>query len=196
ASWIGKGRAGEDLSIHVDESPLGQVAPMGVGLPLFSQGAGHERSHHLLARFQQPYRHARHYLGPTEDLGRRLEEHRAGRGARLMEVIKAQGIGFVLARTWRGSRTLERLIKHRKGTPRLCPICRGRLQGSRIETLMRCYRVGIRELAKRLVVPMRRVRQVRGEGVQGEAYVRDWIQGVTGLDPGAVEREETEKELV
>ena len=61
---------------------------------------------------------------------------------------------------------------------------------------MRCYHVGIRELAQKLDVPIRRVRQVRAEGVQGEAYVRDWIQAVTGLDPGAVEREETEKELV
>lgn len=51
---------------------------------------------------------------------------------------------------------------------------------------MRCYRVGIRALAQRLDVPMRRVRRVRAEGVQGEAYVRDWIQGVTGLDPGAL----------
>ena len=103
-----------------------------------------------------------------------------------MEVIKEVGIGFVLARTWRGSRTLERLIKRRKGGPRLCPICRGRLQGSHIETLMRCYSVGIRALAQRLDVPMRWVQQVRAEGVQGEAYVRDWIQGITGLDPGAL----------
>jgi len=69
---------------------------------------------------------------------------------------------------------------------------RGRLQGNHMETLMRCYRMGIRELAQRLDVPMRRVRQVRAEGVQGEAYVRDWIQGVTGLDPGPVDREQTE----
>jgi len=87
-----------------------------------------------LLHFCSPYRHARHYLGSTEDLGRRLEEHRAGRGARLMEVIQVHGIGFVLARTWRGSHALERLLKRRKGTPRLCPICRGRLQGSHIET--------------------------------------------------------------
>ncbi|MGH8613226.1 MAG: hypothetical protein ACREYF_14710 [Gammaproteobacteria bacterium] len=31
-------------------------------------------------------------------------------------------------------------------------------------------------------VPMRRVRQVRGEGVQSEAYVRDWIQRVNLAD--------------
>jgi len=73
-----------------------------------------------LLHFCRPYRH-RHYLGSTEDLGRRLEEHRAGRGARLTEVIQAQGIGFVLARTWRGgSRTLERFLKRRKEAPRLC----------------------------------------------------------------------------
>ncbi|MGH8609408.1 MAG: hypothetical protein ACREX9_18945 [Gammaproteobacteria bacterium] len=36
-----------------------------------------------LLHFSTSYRHARHYLGSNEDLVRRLEEHRKGRGARL-----------------------------------------------------------------------------------------------------------------
>jgi hypothetical protein len=61
-----------------------------------------------LLHFERPYRHARHYLGFAEDLERRLELHRAGRGARLVDVVVAAGIGFQLVRTWEGDRTLER----------------------------------------------------------------------------------------
>lgn len=76
-----------------------------------------------LLHFEAPYRHARHYLGFTMDLTARLEEHARGGGARLMAVIAAAGIGFQLARTWVGSRSLERKIKKRKESPALCPLC-------------------------------------------------------------------------
>jgi predicted GIY-YIG superfamily endonuclease len=74
--------------------------------------------------FSRPLAHAHHYLGSTADLESRLEEHRKGSGARLMEVCKEQGIGFQLARTWEGGQELERQLKKRKNGPRLCPICR------------------------------------------------------------------------
>jgi hypothetical protein len=51
-----------------------------------------------LIHFDQPYYHARHYLGTTYDLEHRLAQHALGRragGARLMEVITQAGI------TWR-----------------------------------------------------------------------------------------------
>jgi predicted GIY-YIG superfamily endonuclease len=76
-----------------------------------------------LLHLDRPLSHARHYLGSTADLEARLEEHRRGTGARLMEVCKERGIGFTLARTWAGGRTLERQLKQQKGGPRLCPIC-------------------------------------------------------------------------
>jgi hypothetical protein len=60
----------------------------------------------------------------AQDLDQRLAWHRSGHGARLIEVIVAAGIGFVLARTWGGDRTLERRLKNRKVSPRLSPICR------------------------------------------------------------------------
>jgi len=59
----------------------------------------------------------------TEDLPARLETHRAGRGARLMEVINAAGIGFTLARTWTGTKSRERQIKTQGGASRHCPEC-------------------------------------------------------------------------
>jgi predicted GIY-YIG superfamily endonuclease len=77
-----------------------------------------------LLHFDQPVSdHARHYLGWASDLAARLEAHRDGRGARLMEVCKERGITWHLSRTWEGTRTRERAIKDRAESPRLCPDC-------------------------------------------------------------------------
>jgi predicted GIY-YIG superfamily endonuclease len=76
-----------------------------------------------LIHLDEPYKHARHYLGWTTDLDARLQAHQQGRGARLMEVVKAAGITWRLARTWPGSRDRERAIKNRHEAPRLCPEC-------------------------------------------------------------------------
>ena len=67
--------------------------------------------------------HARHYLGWASDLAARLEAHREGRGARLMEVVAERGITWHLSRTWEGTRDRERAIKNRAEGPRLCPDC-------------------------------------------------------------------------
>ena len=76
-----------------------------------------------LIHLDVPYKHARHYTGWTLDLDARLQAHRDGRGARLMEVITAAAITWQLARTWPGGRDRERAIKNRHEAPRLCPIC-------------------------------------------------------------------------
>lgn len=76
-----------------------------------------------LLHFDRPYRHARHYRGWTTDLDARLAEHAAGRGARLVAVIAAAGIGFTLARTWPGTRSRERQLKRQGGAARNCPLC-------------------------------------------------------------------------
>ena len=70
-----------------------------------------------------PTRPCQHYLGYTIDLDARLAEHRAGRGARLTQVAVERGIAFEVVRTWAGDRTFERRLKHRKESPRLCPVC-------------------------------------------------------------------------
>jgi len=67
--------------------------------------------------------HARHYLGWTSDLDARLDAHREGRGARLMEVCKERGITWHVSRTWEGTRDRERALKDRAESPRLCPDC-------------------------------------------------------------------------
>lgn len=76
-----------------------------------------------LIHFDRPYKHAKHYTGWTDNLERRLAEHRAGTGARLMAVIKEAGIGWQLARTWEGTRARERQLKQR-GASRHCPVCK------------------------------------------------------------------------
>ena len=76
-----------------------------------------------LLHFDQPYRHARHYLGWALDLAARLAEHARGQGARLLAVVRDAGIGWTLARTWPGTRTRERQLKNQGGASRRCPLC-------------------------------------------------------------------------
>ena len=76
-----------------------------------------------LLHFDQPYKHARHYLGQSENVKRRLAEHEAGRGARLLAVVHEAGIGWELARLWPGGPARERQIKRQGGLSRRCPLC-------------------------------------------------------------------------
>jgi predicted GIY-YIG superfamily endonuclease len=65
-----------------------------------------------------------HYIGYADDIKRRLEDHRASRGARLTEVANQRGIGFWVSRVWEGKdRSFERNLKNRKEGTRLCPDC-------------------------------------------------------------------------
>jgi predicted GIY-YIG superfamily endonuclease len=66
---------------------------------------------------------ARHYVGWAQNVKRRLAEHEAGRGARLLEVAREAGITWQLARMWPGSRARERQIKQQGGHRRQCPLC-------------------------------------------------------------------------
>lgn len=81
-----------------------------------------------LLHFDQPIsnRHTcQHYLGWTDDLHARLALHAAGsrRAARLTQVAKNRGIGWRLVRLWEGGKPVERQLKRRKESPKLCPIC-------------------------------------------------------------------------
>lgn len=77
-----------------------------------------------LIHFDEPLHHAKHYIGYTENLPQRLQRHRAGHGARILEVLKERGITWKLARIWTGDKSLERKIKRQKCSPKLCPICK------------------------------------------------------------------------
>jgi len=78
-----------------------------------------------LLHFNTPYFHAQHYIGWTSlTVEQRMEHHRSGHGARLLEVVTNAGIGFNVARTWTGTRRLERLLKNHHNARRHCPLCK------------------------------------------------------------------------
>ena len=60
------------------------------------------------------------------------------------------------------------------------------LSGRDIRTLMRRYHVTIRALAQRMDIPMTRVRYRRLHGIEEWNVIRDWVEAITGVDPGAV----------
>ena len=80
-----------------------------------------------LIHFDRPLHHARHYLGYCADgtLEVRLIRHRAGRGARLLAVLRELNIGWRVVRVFDGDRHFERRLKATAST-RLCPVCRTR----------------------------------------------------------------------
>ncbi len=91
-----------------------------------------------LIHLDRPLAHARHYLGSTDDLERRLHEHEQGNGSRTLAAVARAGIPWRLARTksWPqllpGDRTWERRLHKYKKSRRLCPLCsagaHGRMQ--------------------------------------------------------------------
>lgn len=78
-----------------------------------------------LLHFMTKFHHAQHYLGYTNNLPRRLEEHRHDT-KHLMGAVNAAGIQWVLAREWPGGdRELERRLKRWGGSAQFCPFCQG-----------------------------------------------------------------------
>ncbi len=79
-----------------------------------------------LIHLDQPYQHARHYLGWTEgtDISRRIGEHLSARGSPLLAAATAAGISWQVVRTWPGkTREFERRLHRQRSDPKLCPQC-------------------------------------------------------------------------
>lgn len=60
------------------------------------------------------------------------------------------------------------------------------LSGNDVIRLMRKFRVTIRDLSLRTGITQKRIRQVRSAGLDSRNAVRDWIEAITGKDPGPV----------
>lgn len=92
-----------------------------------------------LIHFDQPFKHAKHYLGSAFNLEDRLHDHRVGgsKCARIMHAVNKAGIGWKVSRFWRGGRADERRLKNRGGATRLCPIC---TPGTTAGGFVRAYR--------------------------------------------------------
>lgn len=71
----------------------------------------------------KPANYAQHYIGFSKDLDKRLVMHQAGRGAAIIAVVEALGIGYRVVRTWTGDRYFERQLKKQRHHKRYCPIC-------------------------------------------------------------------------
>jgi predicted GIY-YIG superfamily endonuclease len=81
---------------------------------------------HFSAPIGTDKQRAQHYIGWAEDLSVRLDEHLAGRGARIVTVARERGVSFVVAKTWPdATKHLERKLKNRGGARTICPVCRG-----------------------------------------------------------------------
>ena len=52
--------------------------------------------------------------------------------------------------------------------------------------MMRVNKVTMRELKRRMGISLTRIRRARDAGVFGTNTARDWVEAITGRDPGAV----------
>jgi N-acetylglutamate synthase-like GNAT family acetyltransferase len=86
-------------------------------------------SYIYVLHFDDPLKHARHYIGCTESLKARLVRHATGHGARIMRVCIEQGIswrlGSLMTCSHKRMRELERSPKDQHNSERYCSLCYG-----------------------------------------------------------------------
>jgi hypothetical protein len=63
-------------------------------------------------------------------------------------------------------------------------VFRQELRGEEVKTLMRRYHKTILQLAFVMGITQKRIRAVRSAGLLDRNAVRDWLEAITGLDPG------------
>jgi predicted GIY-YIG superfamily endonuclease len=82
---------------------------------------------HFSARTRQGHQH---YLGWSEDVERRIAQHRSGGGAGETRRAVAEGLKLTVSQTWKGTPGLETRLKEwhrglRKSFAHMCPLCPG-----------------------------------------------------------------------
>lgn len=78
-----------------------------------------------LVHLHQPFGHAQHYLGWSQDRPGRLRHHAAGTGSNLLRHVRQAGVTWSLVRVWPGAdRNAERRLHRWGSAARLCPVCR------------------------------------------------------------------------
>lgn len=70
-------------------------------------------------------KHAKHYLGFSNDPAAREKRHYRGDGARMLRAAREQGITWSVVKVWEGSRSDERRLKRRREAKKYCPRCAG-----------------------------------------------------------------------
>lgn len=70
-----------------------------------------------------PLGHARHYVGFTTHLAKRLWHHRNNTGSHFLRVCNERHIDYTLVVRFNGTRADERRLKDTNNTARYCPYC-------------------------------------------------------------------------
>ena len=78
-----------------------------------------------LLHFNRPYRHARHYVGFTRDLERRVARHQIGHGSPLIRAAGHAGIKVKIVRVWHNVTTRFERRVHKMQKRFVCPSCAG-----------------------------------------------------------------------
>lgn len=77
-----------------------------------------------LLHFTKPFGRARHYIGWSPDINRRVSRHKEGKGAKFTMGALRHGADLLLVRIWPGGdRRLEWKLKHIGTHQTLCPLC-------------------------------------------------------------------------
>lgn len=77
-----------------------------------------------LLHFSKNLCHARHYIGASQNVEKRVAEHKKNPRPKILKACKENDITFDIVRVWKNKeRGFERLLKNRKNAPELCPIC-------------------------------------------------------------------------
>lgn len=97
-----------------------------------------------LGNLDNPRAQAQHYIGYCESrrFDSRMAEHSDGSGARMLAAARRRGIGFVVARTWKGTREDERALKNHKKARDFCPICKAQAHADQLPIAGLAFSVG------------------------------------------------------
>jgi predicted GIY-YIG superfamily endonuclease len=82
-----------------------------------------------LIHFEKNLGHARHYIGATKDLKKRMMCHENNRGASIMKAVNKKNIKWVIAKIWNKGFDFEKSLKKQKNIKRICPICNPKYNG-------------------------------------------------------------------
>jgi predicted GIY-YIG superfamily endonuclease len=77
-----------------------------------------------LLHFTKPFGRARHYIGWSPDIYKRVSRHKEGKGAKFTMGALRHGADLLLVRIWPGGdRRLEWELKHKGTHQALCALC-------------------------------------------------------------------------
>lgn len=86
---------------------------------------GHITGSVYLVHFRRAFNGAKHYLGFSTNIPKRVKEHRAGRGSPLLKAVTERGIPWTVVRKWHGvDGHFEKELKRKNALSDLCPRCK------------------------------------------------------------------------